>query len=69
MSLIHPRTRKRGGVIAPKAVPTRVETIEPVEGRFPVKMDSMDGKVLLAESEEQARFLKATDEAVIATSR
>lgn len=69
MSLIHSRTRKRSGATTPKVVPTRAETIEPVEGRFPVRMESMDGKVLLAESEEQARFLQATDEAVIATSR
>jgi hypothetical protein len=69
MSLIHSRAKKSGRVIAAEAAPTRVEAIQPVKGRFPVKMDSMDGKVLLAESEEQARFLKATDEAVIATSR
>lgn len=69
MSLIHPRAKKHGRVVPTKAVPARIEKIQPVKGRFPVKMDSMDGKVLLAESEEQARFLKATDEAVIATSR
>jgi hypothetical protein len=27
--------------------------IKPVKGRFPVRMNSMDGKVLLAESQEQ----------------
>jgi hypothetical protein len=69
MSLLHPRAKKQGRVVPAKAVPAHIEEIQPVKGRFPVKMDSMDGKVLLAESEEQARFLKATDEAVIATSR
>jgi hypothetical protein len=69
MSLFSPRSKKRGRAVTPKVVPSRVEVIQSVNGRFPVKMESMDGKILLVESEAQARFLKATDKAAIATSR